>query len=42
MDETDITVFDMSPVPMWLHDFRGVREIFQQWKDQGVDRKSVV
>lgn len=36
MEQLDLTVFDLSPLAMWLQDFSGVKKIFEQWKTEGV------
>lgn len=36
MEQFDLTLFDLSPMAMWLQDFSGVKKIFQQWSDEGV------
>lgn len=30
-------MFDLAPVSLWLEDFSAVRELFDQWRAQGVD-----
>lgn len=36
VEQLDLTLFDLSPIPMWLQDFSGVKKIFQRWKAEGV------
>lgn len=37
MEQFDLTIFNLSPISMWLQDFSGVKKIFQRWKDDGVE-----
>lgn len=37
MEQFDLTIFNLSPISMWLQDFSGVKKIFQRWKDEGVE-----
>ena len=36
MAKLDLSIFDLSPIPMWLQDFSGVRRIFDEWTAQGI------
>ncbi len=36
MEEVNSTIFDLSPMAMWIQDFSGVKQIFQQWHDDGI------
>lgn len=36
MEQFDLTLFDLSPMAMWLQDFSGVKKIFTQWSKDGV------
>ncbi len=37
MERIDLTIFDLSPISMWLQDFSGVKKIFQRWKSEGIE-----
>lgn len=37
MDHLDLTIFDLSPIAMWLQDFSGVKQIFEQWTAEGIE-----
>jgi len=28
MEQMDLTIFDLSPIAMWLQDFSGIKKIF--------------
>ncbi len=30
------SIFDLSPIPMWLEDYSAVQQQFEQWRQQGV------
>src|SRR5262245_10911218 len=32
----DAEMFDLAPVSLWLEDFSGVRQLFQEWRAVGV------
>jgi diguanylate cyclase (GGDEF)-like protein len=32
----DVEMFDLAPVSLWLEDFSGVRQLFEEWRAQGV------
>ncbi len=34
--DASLTLFDASPVSMWLEDYSGVFELFDQWRAQGI------
>lgn len=36
MDVLDSSIFDLSPIPMWLEDFSDVKKQIDLWKSQGV------
>ena len=36
MEQFDLTLFDLSPMAMWLQDFSEVKKIFQRWAAEGV------
>lgn len=36
MEEVDLSIFDLSPIPMWLQDFSGIRNFFAEWTAQGI------
>ena len=36
MEQMDLTIFDLSPIAMWLQDFSGIKKIFDQWTAQGI------
>lgn len=36
MEQFDLTLFDLSPMAMWLQDFSGVKQVFLEWQAQGV------
>ena len=36
MDITNSTIFDISPIPMWLEDLSEIKKQFDQWKQQGI------
>lgn len=36
MNILDSSIFDLAPIPMWLEDFSEVKQLFDQWKAQGV------
>src|SRR5262245_49172309 len=32
----DVEMFDLAPVSLWLEDFSGVSELFEEWRAAGV------
>ncbi len=36
MDILESSIFDLSPIPMWLEDYSAVQQQFEQWRQQGV------
>ncbi|MDP3527229.1 MAG: PAS domain-containing protein, partial [Hoeflea sp.] len=36
MTSFDATIFELAPVAMWIEDFSGVRQQFDQWRAEGV------
>lgn len=36
MEQMDLTIFNLSPIAMWLHDFSGIKKIFDAWATQGI------
>lgn len=36
MEQLDLRIFDLSPIPMWIQDYSGVKKIFEQWTAQGI------
>lgn len=36
MDELDLRIFDLSPIPMWIQDYSGVKKVFEQWQAEGI------
>ena len=36
MEELDLTIFNLSPMAMWIQDFSEIKKIFQQWVDSGI------
>ena len=37
MEILDSSIFDLSPIPMWLEDFSEIHKIFNQWRSEGVE-----
>ncbi|RZG85656.1 GGDEF domain-containing protein [Acinetobacter sp. WCHAc060033] len=37
MGEVDLSIFNLSPMAMWIQDFSAVKKTFQQWLDDGVE-----
>lgn len=37
MEQVNLTIFNLSPMAMWIQDFSEVKKIFQQWTDDGVE-----
>lgn len=37
MEQVNLTIFNLSPMAMWIQDFSKVKQIFQQWTDEGVE-----
>ena len=36
MEISESSIFDLSPIPMWLEDFSEVKKQFDLWRDEGV------
>lgn len=36
MEQLDLRIFDLSPIPMWIQDYSGVKKIFDQWASDGI------
>lgn len=36
MEQMDLTIFNLSPIAMWLQDFSGIKKIFDAWTTQGI------
>lgn len=36
MEILDSSIFDLSPIPMWLEDYSGVKKQLEQWRAEGV------
>ena len=36
MGISDSSIFELSPIPMWLEDFSAVKKQFDEWRSQGV------
>lgn len=36
MEQLDLRIFDLSPMPMWIQDYSGVKKIFEEWNAQGI------
>lgn len=36
MGQIDLTIFHLSPIAMWLQDFSGIKQIFDQWTAEGI------
>lgn len=37
MEILDSSIFDLSPIPMWLEDYSDVKKQLENWKAQGVE-----
>jgi diguanylate cyclase (GGDEF)-like protein len=37
MQNLDLQIFDLSPIPMWLQDFSGVKKVFERWASEGIE-----
>lgn len=37
MEHSDSSIFDLSPIPMWLEDYSDVKKQLDQWKEQGIE-----
>ena len=37
MKLSDSSIFDLTPMAMWIQDFSAVKKIFQQWTNDGVE-----
>ncbi len=36
MEILDLSIFDLSPIPMWLEDYSEIKKQFELWKSQGI------
>ncbi len=36
MEILESSIFDLSPIPMWLEDYSEIKKQFDVWKDQGI------
>ncbi|WP_254629475.1 hypothetical protein [Acinetobacter bereziniae] len=36
MEQIDLTIFNLSPIAMWLQDFSGIKKIFDAWATEGI------
>ncbi len=36
MEQIDLTIFNLSPIAMWLQDFSGIKKIFDAWAAEGI------
>ncbi len=36
MEILDLSIFDLSPIPMWLEDYSEIKKQFELWKNQGI------
>ncbi|TCM67780.1 diguanylate cyclase (GGDEF)-like protein [Acinetobacter calcoaceticus] len=36
MDMFDSSIFDLSPIPMWLEDYSQIQALFEHWRQQGI------
>lgn len=37
METLDSSIFDLSPIPMWIEDFSEVKQQFDLWRKQGIE-----
>ena len=37
METLDSSIFDLTPIPMWIEDFSEVKKLFDLWKSQGIE-----
>ena len=37
METLDSSIFDLSPIPMWIEDFSEVKQQFDLWRNQGIE-----
>lgn len=37
METLDSSIFDLTPIPMWIEDFSEVKQLFDLWKSQGIE-----
>ena len=37
METLDSSIFDLSPIPMWIEDFSEVKKQFDLWRNQGIE-----
>ncbi|MFI8067033.1 histidine kinase, partial [Acinetobacter baumannii] len=37
METLDSSIFDLTPIPMWIEDFSEVKQLFDLWRNQGVE-----
>jgi hypothetical protein len=33
---SDLEIFDLAPIAMWIEDFSGVKALFDEWRQEGV------
>lgn len=36
MENLNLSIFERSPIPMWIQDYSGTKKIFERWTQQGV------
>ncbi len=36
METLDSSIFDLTPIPMWIEDFSEVKQLFDLWRNQGL------
>lgn len=36
MEFINYSIFDISPIPMWLEDYSEIKQLFNEWKKQGI------
>ncbi len=34
--DVDAQMFDLAPVPLWLEDYSGIKQLLDRWRGQGV------
>ena len=37
MEFINYSIFDISPIPMWLEDYSEIKQLFNEWKKQGIE-----
>ena len=37
METLDSSIFDLTPIPMWIEDFSEVKQQFDLWRKQGIE-----